>query len=107
MEFIYIRRCQRTLRWLAHFFENQTGTLRRVVRQRDDSRRPLQLVSDASPWGGGALLWEDTLPFGAYATPAVYEAAGRQFLVLAAGGGKFQQSSGDAYVAYALPEDVR
>ena len=55
----------------------------------------------------GALLWEDTLPFGAYATPAVYEAAGRQFLVLAAGGGKFQQSSGDAYVAYALPEDVR
>ncbi|MCR9096584.1 MAG: PQQ-binding-like beta-propeller repeat protein [bacterium] len=51
----------------------------------------------------GTLLWEDTLPFGGYATPAVYEADGRQFVVVAAGGGKFRQASGDAYVAYALP----
>ncbi|MEM9176444.1 MAG: PQQ-binding-like beta-propeller repeat protein [Myxococcota bacterium] len=53
----------------------------------------------------GTLLWEDTLPFGGYATPAIYEADGRQFVVVACGGGKFRQPSGDAYVAYALPRD--
>lgn len=52
----------------------------------------------------GALLWEDLLPAPAHATPAVYEADGRQFVVVAAGGGKLGQPSGDAYVAYALPE---
>lgn len=52
----------------------------------------------------GALLWEDRLPFAAFATPAVYEADGRQFVVVAAGGGKLGQASGDVYVAYALPE---
>ena len=53
----------------------------------------------------GELLWEDALPLPAYATPAVYEADGRQFLVVAAGGGKFSQASGDVYVAYALPRE--
>ena len=52
----------------------------------------------------GALLWEDVLPFPAYATPAIYEAGGRQFIAVAAGGGKFDQPSGDVYVAYALPQ---
>jgi quinoprotein glucose dehydrogenase len=52
----------------------------------------------------GSLLWEDALPHAAHATPAVYEAAGRQFVVVPAGGGKFGQASGDVYVAYALPE---
>jgi quinoprotein glucose dehydrogenase len=51
----------------------------------------------------GELLWEDTLPFPGHATPAVYEADGRQFVVVAAGGGKLGQPSGDVYVAYALP----
>jgi quinoprotein glucose dehydrogenase len=51
----------------------------------------------------GRLLWEDELPFAGFATPSVYEADGRQFVVIAAGGGKLQQESGDAYVAYALP----
>lgn len=55
----------------------------------------------------GTLLWEDTLPFGGYATPAIYEADGRQFVVVAAGGGKFRQASGDVYVAYALPQRDR
>ena len=50
----------------------------------------------------GALLWEDELPFAGHATPSVYEAAGRQYVVVAAGGGKFGQESGDAYVAYAI-----
>ena len=51
----------------------------------------------------GELLWQDELPAAGFATPAVYEAAGRQFLVIAAGGGKLDQPSGSSYVAYALP----
>jgi len=55
----------------------------------------------------GKLLWEDTLPFAGFATPAVYEADGRQYVVVAAGGGKLGRPSGDVYVAYALPGDGR
>jgi quinoprotein glucose dehydrogenase len=50
----------------------------------------------------GEMLWEAMLPAGGYATPASYEAAGRQYLVIAAGGGKMGTKSGDAYVAFAL-----
>ena len=55
----------------------------------------------------GELLWSDELPFAGFATPAVYEASGRAFVVIAAGGGKLGQPSGDAWVAYALPEERR
>ena len=55
----------------------------------------------------GMLLWEETLPFPGFATPAVYEADGRQYVVVAAGGGKLGRPSGDVYVAYALPGDER
>ena len=51
----------------------------------------------------GALLWEATLPAAGYATPAVYEADGRQFVVVAAGGGKLGTSPGSRYVAFSLP----
>jgi len=51
----------------------------------------------------GELLWEAKLPAAGYATPAVYEAGGRQFVVIACGGGKLGTKSGDAYVAFALP----
>ncbi|MCX8089363.1 MAG: c-type cytochrome, partial [Verrucomicrobiae bacterium] len=51
----------------------------------------------------GRLLWQTQLPAGGYATPATYEAAGRQFVVIACGGGKMGTKSGDAYVAFALP----
>jgi quinoprotein glucose dehydrogenase len=52
----------------------------------------------------GALLWETTLPFSGNATPATYEVDGRQFVVIAAGGGKDpRSSSGGVYVAFALP----
>ncbi len=52
----------------------------------------------------GALLWEATLPFAGNATPATYEVDGRQFVVIAAGGGKAPKSpSGATYVAFALP----
>jgi quinoprotein glucose dehydrogenase len=51
----------------------------------------------------GQTLWETTLPAGGYATPCTYEAGGRQFVVIACGGGKMGTKSGDAYVAFALP----
>lgn len=53
----------------------------------------------------GELLWETTLPAGGYATPSVYEVNGRQFVVIAAGGGKMGTKSGDTYVAFSLPSD--
>ena len=51
----------------------------------------------------GALLWEAALPAAGYATPSTYEVNGRQYVVVAAGGGKLGSKSGDAYVAFALP----
>ena len=51
----------------------------------------------------GKLLWETTLPFAGNATPATYEVGGRQFVVIAAGGGKSRAPSGGTYVAFALP----
>ena len=51
----------------------------------------------------GEQLWEADLPAAGYATPATYEADGRQYLVVAAGGGKLGTPSGDRYVAFALP----
>lgn len=53
----------------------------------------------------GALLWEAVLPSSGNATPAVYEAGGREFVVIAAGGGKSPQGGpGGVYVAFALPK---
>lgn len=52
----------------------------------------------------GKPLWETTLPFSGNATPATYEVDGRQFVVIAAGGGKDPRfGSGGVYVAFALP----
>ena len=51
----------------------------------------------------GQLLWEATLPAPGFATPAMYEVNGKQFIVIACGGGKLGTASGDAYVAFALP----
>jgi quinoprotein glucose dehydrogenase len=52
----------------------------------------------------GKLLWEYQLPAGGYATPCTYSVNGRQFVVIAAGGGgKPRTKSGDSYIAFALP----
>ena len=51
----------------------------------------------------GKLLWETTLPAAGNATPATYEVNGRQFVVIACGGGKSGRPSGGTYVAFALP----
>lgn len=50
----------------------------------------------------GKLLWEATLPAAGNATPATYEVDGRQYVVIAAGGGKWGAPSGGSYVAFAL-----
>jgi quinoprotein glucose dehydrogenase len=53
--------------------------------------------------GTGKILWEQSLPAGGYATPAVYEINGKQYVVIACGGGKMGTKSGDRYVAFSLP----
>ena len=50
----------------------------------------------------GKVLWQTKLPAGGHATPAVYEWKGKQYVVIACGGGK-SNKSGDSYVAFALP----
>jgi quinoprotein glucose dehydrogenase len=52
----------------------------------------------------GKVLWEGNLPVPGYATPAVYSVGGRQYVVIACGGGKIGSKSGDEYIAFALPE---
>lgn len=52
----------------------------------------------------GKTLWQDVLPAGGQATPMVYEANGRQYLVIMAGGHHFMETPiGDEVIAYALP----
>lgn len=53
----------------------------------------------------GSILWEAPLPAAGYATPATYFVAGKQYVVIACGGGKIGSKSGDSYVAFALPDD--
>jgi quinoprotein glucose dehydrogenase len=52
----------------------------------------------------GKLLWETTLPAAGNATPAVYQLHGREYIVIACGGGKNGAPSGSAIVAFALPK---
>lgn len=51
----------------------------------------------------GKILWEVKLPASGHATPAIYEQNGKQFLVIACGGGKGTKS-GDVYMAFSLPD---
>lgn len=52
----------------------------------------------------GKLLWETELPFAGCATPATYSIHGKQYVVIAAGGGRDPKSpTGGSYVAFALP----
>lgn len=56
----------------------------------------------------GELLWETTLPFAGNATPVSYSVDGRQYVAIAAGGGKDPKwGSGGAYVAFALPQKTK
>ena len=51
----------------------------------------------------GKLLWETTLPAAGNATPSTYMVNGKQYIVIACGGGKNGAPSGGTYVAFALP----
>ena len=51
----------------------------------------------------GKTLWQAPLPAAGYATPSTYSVNGRQYVVIACGGGKLKTKSGDTYVAFALP----
>jgi quinoprotein glucose dehydrogenase len=50
----------------------------------------------------GEVVWDFSLPAAGFATPITYEVNGKQFLVIAAGGGRGLKSSA-SYIAFALP----
>ena len=52
----------------------------------------------------GKLLWQVKLPNAGFATPSIYEIDGKEYVVIACGGGKLGTKSGDSYVAFALRE---
>ncbi|XOV91307.1 MAG: PQQ-binding-like beta-propeller repeat protein [Bacteroidota bacterium] len=55
----------------------------------------------------GDVLWQADLPAAGYATPSIYMVDGKQFIVIACGGGKLGTKSGDSYVAFTLPENLK
>jgi outer membrane protein assembly factor BamB len=53
----------------------------------------------------GKLLWETELPFAGVATPSTYMIDGRQYVVIAASGGRDPKApAGSNYIAFALGE---
>ena len=50
----------------------------------------------------GALLWEYELPAAAFATPAMYEVDGKQYIAIACGGEKLGTEKGNQIIAFAL-----
>jgi quinoprotein glucose dehydrogenase len=50
----------------------------------------------------GKVLWEYELPAGGFATPMTYEADGKQYVVIAAGGGKSGSQANDEYIAFTV-----
>jgi quinoprotein glucose dehydrogenase len=52
----------------------------------------------------GELLWETELPFSGLATPATYMVNGKQYIVIASGGGQSSKKpTGGLYIAFTLP----
>ena len=50
----------------------------------------------------GKLLWQTTLPAAGHATPSVYEVGGKQYVVIACGGGKLGTKKGNQFIAFSL-----
>jgi quinoprotein glucose dehydrogenase len=50
----------------------------------------------------GKVLWEQELPAGGFATPMTYEANGKQYVVIAAGGGRNGSKANDEFIAFSL-----
>lgn len=53
----------------------------------------------------GEILWKAKLPFGGNASPSTYTVAGRQYVVISAGGGKSGRPRGGRLVAFALRDE--
>jgi quinoprotein glucose dehydrogenase len=52
----------------------------------------------------GKLLWQTQLPYAGRATPATYMIDGKQYVVVATGGGRYQIAPAKGvYVAFSLP----
>lgn len=71
------------------------GGLLFIAASRDEQLRAIDRKT-------GQTLWQVPLPAAGFATPATYSVGGRQYIVVACGGGKLNRKSGDKYVAYAL-----
>jgi quinoprotein glucose dehydrogenase len=52
----------------------------------------------------GEMVWEYDLPAAGYATPSTYSINGKQYIVIACGGGKLNSKSGDQYVVFTLED---
>lgn len=50
----------------------------------------------------GKLMWQAKLPAAGYASPSTYTVNGKQYIVIACGGGKLNTKSGDQYIAFSL-----
>jgi quinoprotein glucose dehydrogenase len=50
----------------------------------------------------GKLLWEHKLPAAAFATPAMYQVNGKQYIAIACGGEKLGTEKGNQIIAFAL-----
>ena len=50
----------------------------------------------------GTLLWEYKLPAAAFATPAMYEVNGKQYIAIACGGEKLGTEKGNKIIAFSL-----
>jgi quinoprotein glucose dehydrogenase len=50
----------------------------------------------------GEVLWEHQLDAAGFATPCTYEVNGKQYVTIAAGGGKGFTTPGDQFVTFSL-----
>ena len=71
------------------------GNLVFIAASRDEKIRAFDKTT-------GEIVWEAELPAAGYATPSTYMINGRQYVVIACGGGKLNTKSGDKYIAFAL-----
>lgn len=105
------------IRWQVPLGQTKVGALHGVVTGTENYGGPavtagglvfIAATSDAKIRAfsklTGQLLWEQSLPASGFATPAVYAVNGKQYIVIACGGGKLKTASGDSYVAFALPD---
>lgn len=72
------------------------GGLIFIAASRDEQFRALDKET-------GKVLWAAPLPAAGYASASTYSVNGRQYVVIACGGGKLNTKSGDKFVAFALP----